>query len=80
MLQKNLLNYRIDVGISTDSVRPFKSILELKSVDYSFVGEYYCIHAEFNNSNENMFNELRATFKLSSIYLFVDGNYYCCIV
>lgn len=57
---------------TADSSEPYGSILELVDVDYSYVGEFDCIHND-SIDNEN-YEELRTSFKASRIYVFVNGT------
>lgn len=68
--------YRITSDDSTAKVGRFKSILELVNVGLDNAGDYFCISVDYLNRTRNDLNELRPLFKVSSIYLFVDGKTY----
>lgn len=64
--------HRIQPTDTTDKSRPYGSILELIDIDYTFVGEFVCVHSDsIDNGN---YDDLRLDFKASRIYVFVDGN------
>lgn len=67
--------HRITTEDSAKGTRPFKTTLDLANVNYKYVGEYYCIYTEYLNTSASTLNELRSTFKVSSIYLFVKCKF-----
>lgn len=50
--------------------KTYESILKLNNIDHTFVGFYYCVKLDADNTNvEDSFRDGHA----SKIYLFVDG-------
>lgn len=49
----------------------FRSSIELRNIDFTFVGYYYCVK---NASKDYEFSYLEQTKQASRIYLFVNGK------
>lgn len=58
-----------------NSELPYEQVLEIRSVDYTYVGYFHCVKNETDENEEhNGLAEPDDESKASKIYLFVEGN------
>lgn len=75
----NIVNFIADDS-TVDEINVFRSHLEFQSITTEYVGKYYCVYNNSikHESNTNFEDEVER-FQASSIYIFVDGEFWILI-